>query len=71
MQLAYDCFMQHEKSCSLLKHVLKPYDNIGQIIPNLAIFAQKKRVGSFARAVGGYKARATANQIVRNMSVIL
>jgi hypothetical protein len=26
---------------------------------------------SFARAVGSYKARATANQIARNMSIIL
>ena len=27
VQLAYDFFMQHEKSWILLKRVLKPYDN--------------------------------------------
>jgi hypothetical protein len=31
----------------------------------------RKPLRSFAHAVGSYKARATANQITRNMSVIL
>jgi hypothetical protein len=63
------CASQHFSSVLTNTQVLY---NCTQHMDKFSIaFLKYKSLRSFVRAVGSYKAHATANQIARNMSVII